>query len=112
RAASATVVVRAPKHDVSEADERSCGIRPKLALWPTRPVKAAGMRVDPPPSLAVQNGTIPAATAAADPPLEPPGVRIGSHGLRVGPYASGSVVGTMPSSGAFVRPTHTNPASR
>ena len=30
----------------------------------------------------------------------------------VGPYASGSVVGTSPSSGVFVRPTHTKPASR
>ena len=35
------------------------------------------MRVDPPPSLAVANGTRPAATAAADPPLDPPGVRVG-----------------------------------
>ena len=43
------------------------------------------MRIDPPPSLAWANGTMPAATAAADPPLEPPGVRDVSHGLRVGP---------------------------
>ena len=46
------------------------------------------------------------------PPLEPPVVRSVSHGLRVGPYASGSVVGTSPSSGVFVRPTQTKPASR
>ena len=54
---------------------------------PTRPLNAAGMRVDPPPSLAVANGMMPAATAAAEPPLEPPGVRSVFHGLRVVPHA-------------------------
>ena len=34
---------------------------------------------------------MPLATAAAEPPLDPPVVRFVSHGLRVGPYASGSV---------------------
>ena len=34
---------------------------------------------------------MPAATAAAEPPLLPPGVRVGSHGLRVGPV--GRVLG-------------------
>jgi hypothetical protein len=43
------------------------------------------MRIDPPPSPAWPIGTTPAATAAADPPLEPPGVREVSQGLRVGP---------------------------
>ena len=43
------------------------------------------MRIDPPPSLAVPKGTIPTDTAALDPPLEPPGVTDGSHGLRVTP---------------------------
>ena len=70
------------------------------------------MRVDPPPSLAVQNGTIPAATAAADPPLEPPGVRIGSHGLRVVPHAFVCVKQVIPNSGAAVLPTGTAPAAR
>ena len=35
-----------------------------------------------------------------------------SHGLRVGPYACGSVVGISPSSGVFVLPTITKPAVR
>ena len=43
------------------------------------------MRIDPPPSFAWAMGTMPAATAAALPPEEPPGVRDGSHGLRAGP---------------------------
>src|SRR6185312_12009859 len=47
-----------------------------------------------PPSLAWAKGTIPDATAAAAPPLDPPGVRVVSHGLWVAPHATGSVVGT------------------
>jgi hypothetical protein len=52
---------------------------------PTKPVKLAGVRIEPPPSLAVPKGTMPAATAAAVPPLDPPGVQLWSHGLRVTP---------------------------
>ena len=33
------------------------------------------------------------------------------HGLRVGPHASGSVVGRLPNSGLLVRPAVTNPAA-
>ena len=47
-------------------------IRPRLGLSPTRPHSLAGTRIEPPPSLACATGTIPAATAAADPPDEPP----------------------------------------
>ena len=43
-------------------------------------------------SLPCATGTSPAATAAADPPLDPPVLRVRSHGLCVAPYASGSVV--------------------
>jgi hypothetical protein len=41
------------------------------------------MRVDPPPSEDMLIGSIPAATVAAEPPEEPPGVRSGFHGLCV-----------------------------
>ncbi len=41
------------------------------------------MRIEPPPSLPSASGTRPAATAAADPALDPPVVRSGFHGLRV-----------------------------
>jgi hypothetical protein len=57
-------------------------------------------------------GTSPAATAAAEPPEEPPGVRDRSHGLRTGPPWRGSVVGRIPNSGIRVVPSTTNPASR
>ena len=53
----------------------------------------AGIRIEPPPSLACAKGTIPAATEAALAPLEPPGMRVRSQGLHVGPLTTGSVVG-------------------
>ena len=63
-------------------------IRPRLGLMPTRPLMLAGMRIDPPPSLPCANGTNPAATATAAPPLEPPACRPVSHGQRAGPTSS------------------------
>jgi hypothetical protein len=60
-------------------------IRPCEGFSPTSPQHDAGIRIDPPPSLAWAAGTMPAATAAAAPPLEPPGLWSVSHGLRVGP---------------------------
>jgi hypothetical protein len=50
--------------------------------------------------------TMPVATAAAEPLLEPPGVRDGSHGLLVGPGA------TAANSVVTVLPTITAPARR
>ena len=70
------------------------------------------MRIEPPASLPWAMGTIRAETAAAEPPLDPPGVRVVSHGLRVGPKSRGSVVGPMASSGVLVLPMNTSPAAR
>jgi hypothetical protein len=70
------------------------------------------MRIDPPPSLPVQIGIMPDATAAAEPPDEPPGVSSGFHGLRVTPWMYVRVQFTDPYSGDVVRPTSTAPASR
>ena len=50
---------------------------------------------------------MPAATAAALPPDEPPGVRAGSQGFRVR-----SVTGRIPHSGIAVVPTTIAPAAR
>jgi hypothetical protein len=66
----------------------------------------------PPPSDACAIATMPAATAAALPPLEPPLVREVSHGLRVAPQARDSVTGRLPHSQLVVRPSGTNPAAR
>src|SRR5690606_2733612 len=87
-----------------------CGRRLRLGLRPTTPQNAAGTRVDPPPSPESAAGTRPAATAAADPPLDPPGENSGFHGLRVIPKRSLSQEVVIASSGIAVRPSCTNPA--
>ena len=60
------------------------------------------------PRLAAEN---PAATAAALPPLDPPGTREVSSGLRVGPNAEFSVLEPIANSSRFVLPTITAPAA-
>ena len=65
--------------------------------------------MEPPPSPPDAMGTMPDATAAAEPPLDPPLVRSISHGLRVGPYNSGSVIPIKPNSGVLVLPMAINP---
>ncbi len=58
--------------------------RPRLGLMPNSPQTDAGMRMEPPPSLACARGARPPATAAAAPPLDPPAERLRSHGVRAG----------------------------
>ena len=69
------------------------------------------MRSEPPPSPPWAIGTMPDATAAAEPPELPPVERVRSHGLRVAPNSSGSVVGISPSSGTLVWPSTMTPAA-
>ena len=57
------------------------------------------------------NGTSPAATAAALPLDEPPGVREGSQGLRVGPKAECSPEEPMANSSMLVTASGTAPAA-
>ena len=87
-------------------------MRPRCGLSPTSPQQAAGILIEPPPSLPWAIGTMPAAVAAAAPPDDPPGVRSVSQGLRVGPNRRGSLTGRIPNSGMLVLPTSTKPASR
>ena len=84
---------------------------PCVGLSPTSPQKAAGMRIDPPPSVAVAIGTIPLASAAALPPLDPPGEYSRRHGLPVVPNTRFSVYPSVANSGRFDFPTITAPAS-
>jgi len=72
----------------------------------------AGIRIDPPPSLACATGRMRAATAAAAPPDEPPDECSRFHGLRVGPNNRDSVVGISPNSGLAVLPKIVRPAAR
>ena len=85
-------------------------LRARVGLRPTNPQHDAGMRMEPPPSLACAAGTMPAATAAAEPPEEPPVERSVSQGLRDGPKRRGSAVGRIPNSDVFVLPQTTKPA--
>jgi hypothetical protein len=91
--ASATDLVSGPTATrvFHPADDGSCGIRPKVGLNPAIPQKAAGIRIDPPPSPPSDTGPQPLATAAAAPPDEPPEVRLVSHGLLVRPKSADSV---------------------
>ena len=59
--------------------------RPYVGLRPTIPHNAAGILMEPPVSLPIDPKISPVMTAAALPPLEPPGMRSRAHGLRVGP---------------------------
>ena len=86
------------------------GIRPCVGFSPMVPVNAAGMRIEPPASLPIDTRTMPAATAAAQPPLLPPGVSAGFQGLRVIPKAGLSVTPFQLNSGARVLPSRTAPA--
>src|SRR5690554_6291047 len=76
------------------------------------PLKEAGMRTEPPPSVPTDSGAMPSATAAADPPLDPPLVLVGSQGFPVLPVSGLSVTPFQPNSGLVVLPTNTTPASR
>ena len=58
------------------------------------------------------SGASNAATAAAEPPPEPPGIRSRSHGLRVGPYAECSVEEPIANSSMLVLPRIGRPAAR
>ena len=70
------------------------------------------MRTLPAPSEPIAAVTSPAATAAALPPDEPPGVCSRDHGLRVCPKPGPLVNGHWPSSQVLVLPTITAPAAR
>ena len=85
-------------------------IRPRCGFSPTRPHQAAGMRIEPAPSEPIAPATRPAATAAAAPPLEPPGAWPSCQGLRVAPKVGDSVKCHWPTSGAWVLPTMIAPA--
>src|SRR5450759_4632484 len=86
--------------------------RPYVGLTPTTPHSAAGWRIEPPVSDPSARAAKPDATAAAEPPLDPPGTRVGSCGLRVGPKAEFSVEEPIANSSQFALPTTMPPAAR
>src|SRR5438067_13154043 len=90
----------------------AAGTRPGVGFSPQIPLKCAGTRMDPPPSLPTPPAEQPAAIAAASPPLDPPAVRCRSQGLLVRPSRRLSVSHAISNSGALVTPITTAPAAR
>ena len=85
-------------------------MRPYVGFRPTTPVSAAGWRTEPPVSVPSAHTAMPLATAAALPPLDPPGTMSRSHGLCTGPNAEFSFDEPIANSSQFVLPTSTLPA--
>ena len=114
-AASSTVRERGPTAERPNqwlSDSRANGTRPGAGLKPKTPQHAAGIRIEPPPSDPSASAAMRVATATALPPLDPPAVCSGDHGLRVTPNAADSVKGQIASSGIRVLPSTTHPAVR
>src|SRR4029077_7616842 len=89
--------------------------RPYVGLMPTMPANAAGCRIDPPVSVPVAPRHRLAATAAAEPPDEPPGTSgvlapRRRHGDCTGPKYELSLDEPMANSSLLVLPSITAPS--
>src|SRR5690242_13597566 len=91
---------------------RSFGTNPGVGRKPTIPENAAGLRSDPPVSEPEHIGTMPVASATAEPPDDPAADFSGSNGLPVTPYTAFRVLAPAPNSGVLVLPTTIAPAAR
>src|SRR2546425_5026487 len=112
--ASRTVRVMGPTWDTRAkplGTPRPSGTRPYDGLKPYAPQNAAGMRIEPPPSVPSATGPQPLATATAAPPLEPPDVSAGFHGFFVTPKRGFSVMALWPNSDVLVFPRTMAPAA-
>mmetsp|Transcript_49907 Transcript_49907/g.117576 ORF Transcript_49907/g.117576 Transcript_49907/m.117576 type:complete len:272 (-) Transcript_49907:501-1316(-) len=111
-AASSTYPVRGPALVTStRLLDASYGTRANPGASPTVPDHAAGMRIDPPPSHPMATGTMPAATATAEPEDDPPLNRSNAKGF-LGPWYQGLYpVGWTPCSCMTVVPTMIAPAA-
>src|ERR1700730_18764261 len=78
---------------------------------PTIPQNDAGIRIEQPKSVPCASGTIPVATATADPPDEPAGLSAGFQGLRVAPNTALTVFAPAANSGVLVLASTMAPAA-
>ena len=92
--------------------EGNSGIRPGEGRRPTTPTSEAGIRTDPPWSVPSASAHMPAASATADPPLDPPHPSLASRGWTVCPKSGLRVLMPTSNSGVFVFPTMIAPAAR
>jgi hypothetical protein len=75
------------------------------------PQNAAGMRIDAPKSVPWASGSMPDATAAAEPPDDPAGDSAGFQGLRVAPNTALTVLAPVANSGVLVLASRMAPAA-
>ena len=81
----------------------SHGTLPYGGLKPTTPQAAAGIRIEPPMSDPLASVAVPDASAAAEPPYEPPTPSSRLNGLRVTPHSRVWVKPAQENSGVVVR---------
>src|ERR1700737_2391822 len=86
-AASVTLRVRGPQRSSDSTSGMIPRIetRPYVGFSPTTLQYDAGVRMEPPVSVPSAPKQRSVATAAADPPDDPPGLRSSAHGLRTAP---------------------------
>ena len=96
----------------------ACGGQPTAVTPPTATAPPAGETAAPAPTATAAEATLapldtaePAATTAAGPLLEPPGVRVTSHGFFAGPKAEFSFDEPIANSSMLVLPTTIAPAA-
>ena len=73
-------------------------------MIPTVPVTAPGNLIDPPVSEPMAKGDWNEDTTEDEPPPEPPGILVRSHGFLLGPYAENSVDEPIANSSRLVLP--------
>src|SRR5215470_77680 len=86
--------------------------RPYVGLTPVTPQNEAGRRIEPPVSVPSDAAHERTATAAAEPPDDPPGTTSPFQGLRVVPSCEFSVDEPIANSSQLSLPTMTAPAAR
>src|SRR5712691_2090106 len=113
RATSAVLLANTPtwSSDDAKATKPYRELRPYVGFKPTTPHSEAGCRTEPPVSEPNATGTMPAATAAAEPPDEPPGTRVVSQGFLTAPNAEFSFEEPIANSSQLVLPIITAPAA-
>ncbi|OQA14045.1 MAG: hypothetical protein BWY62_01162 [Firmicutes bacterium ADurb.Bin356] len=82
-----------------------------MGLSPTTPQREAGCLIEPPESEPSEHIAMPAATAAAGPPLEPPGTLSRSQGFFTGPKYEFSFDEPIANSSMFAFPARIYPAA-
>src|SRR5207249_3854081 len=103
RARSATLRPIGPSTEITDqpSGRLLLATSPGEGRSPTTPHSAAGMRSEPPVSEPVARGSMSTASAAAEPPDDPPAFRLGSKGLPVAPHTGLRVLAPAPMSGTL-----------